>query len=288
MIAEAFENLLNSLDGEGRRQHGDAWNGLVEGRLEQLRTDYRELTDPERSVIDYADIATQAAYTYAYAIGRAFFTYELLKNHRAELGEPIFRNDVARVTSLGGGPGSEIAGLVMYILDESNGETVESIKYWVFDKDSEWEHPCQALVDDLSAHIPIKLVYDELDLTNQQDCEAISLEGDDMLILSFVLSELCALDGEKQILEGLRHLYGTIDTGSFIFYNDSDAYSFYNFFNDSKTFVKGFGKASQVSEVKKEISFQADFGPTYKAYSLTFDATPHTTSEALSKLLRRV
>ena len=215
MITEVFENLLNSLDEEGRAQHGDAWDGLVDERLEQLRADYRELTDPERRVIDYADIATQAAYTYAYAIGRAFFTYELLKKHCAELGEPIFRNDVARVTSLGGGPGSEIAGLVMYLLDESNDETVESIKYWVFDKDAEWEHPCQALVDDLSAHIPIQLVYDELDLTSQQDCEAISLEGDDMLILSFVLSELCALEDKKQILEGLRHLYGTIDSGSF-------------------------------------------------------------------------
>lgn len=288
MIAHVFENLLNSLDGEGEERYGDAWSGLVGERLEQLRSDYNILTDPGRTVIDYADLATQSAYVYAYGIGRAFFTDELLRKHRAKLGEPIFRDDVAKVTSLGGGPGSELAGLVAYLLDEANGETVESINYWVFDKDSEWEHPCQALVDDLSEHLPIKLVYDKLDLANQKDCQAISLEGDDLLVLSFVVSELCALEDQKQILEGLRHLYGTLNTHSFIFYNDSDAYDFYKFFNDSKTFVKGFGKASQMSEIQAEITFEAELGPTYRRYSSSYDWTPHRTSKALSKLLRRV
>ncbi|AKM06257.1 hypothetical protein [Pelagerythrobacter marensis] len=288
MIIEVFENLLNSLDGEGRERYGDAWVGLVGERLEQLRSDYNELTDPGRTIIDYGDLATQAAYVYAYGVGRAFFTYELLKKHRKELEEPIFSADVARVTSLGGGPGSELAGLVMYLLDESSGESVESIKYWVLDKDSEWEHPCQALIDDLSNHLPIKLIYDELDLANQKECKAISLEGDDLLILSFVISELCALEDKNEILEGLRHLYGTMDSGSYIFYNDSNAYSFYKFFNDSKTFVKGFGRASQVNEVIEEIAFKEELGGTYSSYSCAYDATPHTTSDALSKFLRRV
>ena len=134
MISEIFEELLLSLDELGRDARGESWEDDVAEELIGLRAAYDCLTEPDRSVIDYSDPATQAAYVYAYAIGRAEFTYQLLKRHRAALGAPIFKTKEARVTSLGGGPGSEIAGLVKYLLDEDSGEEVESIKYWVFDK----------------------------------------------------------------------------------------------------------------------------------------------------------
>jgi hypothetical protein len=130
VIEALFEKLLYDLDQQGQAEMPDDWEDQVADRLESLRNAYENLTSPGRPEIDYSDLATQAAYVFAYAIGRAEFTYQLLKRHRAELGEPIFPNEIARITSLGGGPGSEIVGVVKYILDASNGEKVKSIKYW--------------------------------------------------------------------------------------------------------------------------------------------------------------
>lgn len=287
MIEEVFERLLYDIDQQGQAEMQDDWDDEVASRLESLRDAYDNLTVLGRAEIDYSDLATQAAYVFAYGIGRAEFTYQLLKGHREKLGEPIFPNSVARITSLGGGPGSEIAGVVKYLMDPASGEKVKSIKYWVFDKDGLWSDVCEPLVSSLAKYIPIELVYDTLDLCDQKQCGKISLEGDNLLILSFIISELCSVSHKKDAEESLRELYKTMDNGSRIFYNDSNASSFYYFFNETKKFVKGLGKVSQKSEIIQKIVMNLKFGPTYNEYMDRFDVTPHLTSDALSKFLVR-
>ncbi len=288
MIEEIFEKLLYSLDQQGGEQWGDRWEGKVADSLEGLRISYDNLTKSQRQAIDYSELSTQAAYVFAYAIGRAEFTYQLLKQHRAALGKPIFESEEAKITSLGGGPGSEIAGIVKYLLDPTNGEKVNALKYWVFDKDKHWEHPCSFLIEELSELISIELVFDTLDLSDRKACSKVSLEGDDLLVLSFVISELCSIPEKNDVLECMRGLYKTIDSGSKIFYNDSNASSFYYFFNETRKYVTGLGKASQKNECIQKVAVDLDFGVTYEKYIEDFDATPHLTSDALSKLLVRV
>lgn len=287
MIEAVFEEVLEGLDEKGRGEMEDEWDDAVAERLEALREAYDALTVQERAAIDYNDLATRAAYVFVYAIGRAEFTYRLLKRHREELGEPLFPNSTARITSLGGGPGSELAGLVKYLMDASHGEKVTSVKYWVFDKDGEWAEVCRSLVEILNEFVPIELVFDTLDLCDEDSCANISLEGDDLLILSFLISELCALKNKDKAENSLRELYKTMDDGARIFYNDSNASSFYYFFNDTRKFVKGLGKVSQKSEIIDKVGITLDFGPTYQEYMDQFDVTPHLTSDALSKLLVR-
>jgi hypothetical protein len=74
--------------------------------------------------------------------------------------------------------------------------------------------------------MPIELVYDNLDLCDQKECAKISLEGDDLLILSFVISELCSIARKDDAENSLRALYKTLDNGAKIFYNDSNASPF--------------------------------------------------------------
>jgi len=287
MIEEIFDRILSELDEQGQAELGDDWDEAVAGRLANLRDAYDGLTIAGREPIDYSELSTQAAYVFAYAIARAEFTYALLKRHRAALGEPIFPNQVARITSLGGGPGSEIAGIVKYLADPENGENVKSIKYWIFDKNNLWSDVCEQLVAALNKFLPIKLEYAELDLCDQEQCSMLSLSGDDLLILSFVISELCALNEKNQIEANLREIYKTIDNGAKVFYNDSDAGSFYCYFNETKKYVKGFGKISQKSEIKDKIVVNLNFGERYEEYMEEFGATPHLVSNALSKLLVR-
>jgi hypothetical protein len=62
---------------------------------------------------------------------------------------------------------------------------------------------------------------------------------------------------------------------------------FYYYFNETRKFVKGLGNISQKSEIVEKIGINLDFGPTYDECREQFDATPHMTSDALSKLLVR-
>lgn len=109
-----------------------------------------------------------------------------------------------------------------------------------------------------------------------------------MLILSFVISELCSLKNSDNALECLRGLYKTLDSGASIFYNDSNAASFYYFFNESRKFVTGIAsRASENSEIVDNVMFSAEFGETYEYYNDQLGSTPHMTSNALSKFLQR-
>ena len=126
-----------------------------------------------------------------------------------------------------------------------------------------------------------------MDLCDQKQCGKISLKGDDLLILSFVISELCSIARKADAENSLRELYKTLDNGARIFYNDSNASTFYYFFNDTRKFVKGLGRISQKSEVVEKIGVSLKFGPTYEEYMDQFGVTPHLTSDALSKLLVR-
>lgn len=287
MLEKVFEKLLLQAHKRGVEAHGDNWMSIVGQRLEYLRKAYKQLTADGRDPIDYADDATQAAYLFAYAIGRAEFTYQLLKCHRQNLGHPLFSDDVIRITSIGGGPGSEIAGIVKYILDPKNGENVSSITYWTFDKDDDWEPVCKKLVKEISGYITITHEYHALDLTDKNACSKLSLKGDHLLVLSFVISEVCAVPQAQSVLESLRSIYKTIDHNGMIFYNDSDASDFYYFFNESRKFVTGLGKASQKSEVKADIQAVLNFEKTYCEFIDRFKSTPHLASDALSKLLSR-
>jgi len=181
-----------------------------------------------------------------------------------------------------------MVGLIKYLLDEESEEQVEKIAYWVFDKNLEWSGVCSMLVNEVSEFLPDELEYRQLNLTVDGASEQVPLGGDDLLILSFMGSELCALEPKNVIFENLRRIYGTLDSGESNFYNDSNASSFYNFFNESRKFVTGIGKReSQTSEIQDEITFAAEFGETYEQYNVEFGSTPHMTSNALSKLIRR-
>lgn len=283
MIEEVFESLLFELD----QSDDDDWDERIEESLNTLRAAYESLRVDGRPEIDYRDPATQAAYVFAYGIGRAEFTYQLLKKHRAALGEPIFGKPSVNVTSLGGGPGSEIAGLVKYLLDPSNGENVKAIKYRVIDKDAEWASVCEKLVGHLNRFIEIDTEFIKLNLASRDECKDLSLKGDDLIILSFIISEVSTLENKDEIADNLRRIFKTTDKSSRIFYNDNNASTFYYFFNGTRKFVKGMGRVAEINEFQGFIACQFEFGATYLDYIDNFGVTPHSTSDALSKFLVR-
>jgi len=288
MIESVFEILLESLDEQGVEQHGDSWDDLVADSLDQLQADYRLLIDPDREEIGYRELAAHAADVFKYAIGRAEFTYQMLVKHRAKLGRPLFPAKTARITSFGGGPGSELVGIVKYMLDKNFGEHVEQIEYFVFDKNKEWKSVCDSIVDVLSQYIPINITFFEVDLCDKKSIGKIDLSGDHLLVLSYIISEISGIYDPRVTQDVLRSAYKTLDVGAAIFYNDNHWQDFYRFFNESKKFVTGVaGRDVEVSEIAETIRADLTLGENYSSFVERFGSLPHTTSKALSKLLVR-
>lgn len=286
MIFEVFEDVLADLDSSGEEMFGDAWHLELRAAVERLAGYYgnQNLRNAQRELIDYGGLGTQAVYIYMYAIGRAEFTYQLLKRYRAQAGQPLFKGPSLNVTSIGGGPASELVGLVKY-LDEFADEGVTEILYDVLDKESRWEPLAELVVEKIPSDIEITLRFEEFDLTNEEGIGETSVQYDDLVMMSFFVSEICELPNPKIVKENLEALLGSIKNGAKLFYNDSDAYSFYKYMNYRAGSVKGLRETLEIQDM---IVFDyANPGETFLDYSETLDRTPHLSSKAVSKLYER-
>jgi Putative SAM-dependent methyltransferase len=287
MIFEVFEKVLAELESSGNDVFGENWHDEIQSSLIALSSYYgnQNLRDPNRDLIEYGGLPTQAAYIFMYAIGRAEFTYQLLCRFRKHLGVPLFEGTSLNITSVGGGPASEIVGLVRYLSDQEHGEEITEILYDVIDKEGDWDDVVSLVINALQSDIEITPRFYQADLAVSDGAKDISLEFDDLVIMSFFVSEICELPNPKVVKENIEQILGTMSGGSKLFYNDSDAYSFYMYMNNRAKSIKGM---MEVCEVQDTIVLDYnDPGATFQAYAEAFDKTPHLSSKAVSKFYER-
>lgn len=287
MIFGVFERVLSTLDAEGQRLLGPAWEGEVSNSLQKLREYYggRNLLNPHRVLVDYSGLATQAAYIFMYAIGRAEFTFQILRRFRTMSDAPLFSEGVLNISSLGGGPASELVGLIKYLEDPAHGESVSEIFYDVLDKEGDWDELAQLVIESLDSEIVVRPRFISVDITDSQRVGQLSLELDHLVMMSFFISEICELPQAKTVKDNMEKLLSTMRAGGKLFYNDSNAYSFYAYMNGRARSIKGL---TEVHEVQEQIVFDyGDPGDTYLTYMAKFDVIPHLTSNALAKFYRR-
>ena len=189
MIAN-FEAALKKLHRAGSKRFGDEWISKLLRRRARLESAYATLYAQDRDPIPYASLSAQTAYVFAYAPARAEYTRQYLQRHRDALGAPLFSGPSIKVVSFGGGPGSEIVGLVRYLEDVDAGEFVERIEYTVYDKDGDWNDVATDVVSGLETDIEIQMHYEEVDVASRNRMAGIDLSDTDLVMLSYIMSEL--------------------------------------------------------------------------------------------------
>ena len=192
-MLEVFEPALRKLDRAGLKKWGANWYPRLARRRETLKTAYAALDEPDRDPIIYGALTAQTAYVFAYAPIRAEYARQFLMRHRQKIGRPLFASSELEVVSFGGGPASELVGLIRYLDDEASGETVERLTYTVYDKDGEWEEVASNVVKALDTDIEVTVSYCEVDVASRRLMGAIDLSTTHMVIFSYIMSELCKL-----------------------------------------------------------------------------------------------
>lgn len=283
MIYDCFRAILEDLNAAGRDEYGDEWEDKVATALLGLEDSYKELRDTNRVLIDYSELSAQTAYAFVYAVGRAEFTYEILRRFKRLAGKSLLGKSQINVVSIGGGPASELVGIVKYLTDPVSGETVTELNYDIYDKEGDWEHVASRVVDTLK-EVPVSgHSYNELDLSNSAECSKIDLGNTDLVVLSFVISEICCVPNSAAIRANLAGILSTLHSGATVLYNDSDAYSFYAFMNSITAQVPSL---NQIFEVQDMIAVSSpDFSGEFDEMIEQYERTPHLNSKAVAKLL---
>jgi hypothetical protein len=164
MIYDSVKGVLAALDAQGDTDYED-WNDQVASSLATLEGSYRELRNANRDLIDYNDLATQAAYVFRYVLGHADFVHDFLKHARVSTGKPLFKDEEIWVTSIGGGPGSELLGLLKYLSENDGEPKITKIVYTVIDKEKNWEHVVDMFIDEVDTEIEVDLYFQTCDVS---------------------------------------------------------------------------------------------------------------------------
>lgn len=280
-MLSAFEQALKVLHDKGFAAHQNQWMPKVKESWDRLIQSYQQLAQRDRKPIDYSGNEVQAAYLYAYAMPRAYFTHEMLRRHRQATGAPLFPAGAIEIVSVGGGPASELVGLLEYLGDAAHGETVTAIKYRVFDKDAGWRDVAIEVAAAADTSIDVEISYDHLDLADSEKCAAIDISGADLIIFSYLMSELCTLEISDVIALNLRNMLSRLKAGAAILFIDSLYPKFIEFFRSCRMFI---GRQKNDDGAGVDLPLPS-FLPTFKSYRDTFDRNPRMDASVVSKWL---
>lgn len=228
--SSCFEVVKNTLDILYDKLPAKTRDDDIQLELKQLSDSYKGLK--VGGTIDYSKPATQFAYLYCYVTSHANTTYELLlKEEESSQLVSIFNQEEVNVVCLGGGPGSDLLGLIKFMeVHKKKAKLVCAI----YDKEKNWQDTWQCVFKGFKASFPCKIGFRYLDVYKHtvSECHAKS-ENVDLYTMSFLLSEVCS--NKEQAHPFFLDLFNRAKVGSRFLFIDNVSVEAHTWFDSIVT-----------------------------------------------------
>ena len=211
LIKLVLDDLYNQLSGQGNEK-----DDIIRDRLVELREEYSSGTMP-----DYIDLHECFAYLYCYVAAHANIVYRLIE----KTSSSIFENDKVVVTSLGGGPGSDLLGILKFMIMKNKSP---KFRCMIYDKQMVWLPPLKIMDSRVTNFFTIDASFNFVDVSKPETWAKDSqLWYADLFTLSYFMSEVY-----DQADQFFLELFGRAQKGSqFLFIDRYSGDSHYLFDN---------------------------------------------------------
>jgi hypothetical protein len=231
-LFELVKLALDELTEQAVAEYGEAADAVILERMKYLSGSYANLANQERKPIDYKDPATRFAYVYMYVAAHGDYIVQILKELRATYGENLFSEGHARISCLGGGPGSDIVAVLKY-LSESKTEKVERLTCYLLDKEQAWGDTWLEVGEMLDIAIRLNVNVQPLDVTDPSSWQSQKrFLQSDMFTLSYFVSEVASLDKGGVVSGFWKKLFASIKPGALILYIDNGSEGFNKYIDE--------------------------------------------------------
>lgn len=156
--------VLDELWAEVKQEHGRKAVPVILEKLEALSAAYGDLRNPELPPIDYTTPATRFAYVYAYVATHADYVFQLLNNTRKRLWDSLEGKERLVATCLGGGPGTELVGLLQFLSHEETPP--ETLTVYLCDREQAWADSWTEIGEEVPSALRLNVNFQPLDVTN--------------------------------------------------------------------------------------------------------------------------
>ncbi|WP_046658348.1 hypothetical protein [Lysobacter capsici] len=186
---------------------------LIANALKRTRDQYKDKLMTEGGP-DFDDPATRFGYVFTYVPAHAHWVYELIS--KCKEVRDVFEKEKVRVACIGGGPGSDVVGVLKY-LDESDLncklfiELIDGCVAWK----STWSDLAFQLDWDETLHTDY-VIHDVADKATWDSPSKIAKA--DIITLSFFASEIFHLKNARKYLKAML---GQAKSGALVLVNDN-------------------------------------------------------------------
>lgn len=219
LIADVLDELYAQLPLKKESEKAAA----VKARLESLSSKYYYLE--MRNDIDYRDPITCFAYLYCYVTAHANIVSQLIRDS-SELSS-IFDSEKVRVSCIGGGPGSDLLGILRFMRLESKSTI---LRCGIYDRQKAWRDSLGTVCNSFDLTLPLSPYFRVLDVTAPEACtEYQELFEADLFTMSFLLSELYSNRTKANAF--FEMLFQKARTGALFLILDNSYSKFHNWFD---------------------------------------------------------
>lgn len=274
------KSVLEDLDGLISKKHGTDATKQIQNRLQTLSSEYTSLTSAIRNPVDYTDPVTRFAYVFSYVAAHSSYVKQKLLSCQ-ELKSQLNKPEPLRVTCVGGGPGSEMLGLLQACMSLNR---VKPLTVWLLDREESWSETWAEIDTRLEAEFKLSTNFRQSDVTSYKTFENLQKAfSSDIFIMSFFISEIFTF--RQQAAPFFAQMIADMPSGCTVLYidNSSDEFTDYaeSLFDttsfdllDSETKVRLLpGNAEQTSDLEP--------------YKTKFARTPKVTSHASVRVWRK-
>jgi len=228
----------------------------------------------------YQDGRTRFAYVYKYVASNADYLYQMLRSDPNT--NKLFEKEKLLVSCIGGGPGSDLIGLLKFIT--RHGEHVERITCYLCDQEQAWADSWTDISDKLDLPLMLNANFQALDVTDSTSWQKQKkFLNSDIFTLSFFVSEVVRFKNDD-LEKFWSTLFGEARTGACFVFIDNAHSDFTDYFDELceqhkiKTLTKAEYEITPSSDEQK-----ADLGD----YLKIFGEYPRMKQQLAYRLLRK-
>lgn len=283
-IFELVKVALDQLYAEGTERHHSKLDDIVIKNIRNLSASYAQLANPKRTPVDYEDPATRLAYVYKYVGAHSDYVVQLLeklaRRHRA------FDATDVRLSCIGGGPGSDIIGVLKYLEEHRDEKPVKKLICHLLDHEQAWSDTWTEIDKFLISHTSVQVYFQRFDIANTESWKHQKkfLQADIFTMIYFV-SEVLALDKGGVVAESWRRIFEGAKSGAVFLYVDNGSADFTSFFD--KHCIAAKLKCLQSGDNERWVLRFSEQASVLEEYRKKFGENPKIQSRLSYRVLRK-
>ena len=228
---------------------------LEVGSLQSKYSNLAKATQP----IDYSKPETRFAYIYKYVATHASYVAQVI-----ELENLLtrYKNRTSLdVTCIGGGPGSELVGVLKSVI--GGCDSIQNLHAYLLDRVQDWGDSWSDIHKKTNLPIQLGVNFTSFDITKKSWSNHAKFFGSDLIILSYFASEISAL-ATADTKTFFNDLYAKAKVGAILMIVDNNSPSFNSYINNEIIMPGWTVLNTAVGEMTPEADEQASAIGDYK------------------------